>query len=153
MDEKAKKILSGLEAQCSKREYCYADMMTKAVKALDGDSETASEIVDSLVSDRFVDDGRYAAAYAREKASITGWGPVKIRYMLSRRGISKEHIDAALAETDSDGADTRLEKTLAAKWRTLEGDPQAKFKLIRFALSRGYEYDSVRQAVDRICHG
>lgn len=153
MDEKAKKILSRLEAQCSKREYCRSDIMAKAVKAMEGDRQTASELVDSLVADKFVDDFRYASAFAREKASISGWGPVKIRFMLSGKGISKEIADAALKEIDEDMAGNKLEKVLTAKWKTLEGDPQAKLKLLKFALSRGYEYDAVREAVDEICRG
>ena len=47
-------------------------MKTKALKAMDGDGDAAEQIVASLVSDRFVDDLRYASAFAREKASISG---------------------------------------------------------------------------------
>lgn len=153
MDEKAKKVLSRLEAQCSKREYCRSDVMAKALKALEGDKEAAEEVVTSLVNDRYVDDLRYASAFAREKASITGWGPVKIRFMLSGKGISRETADAALEEIDAGSADAKMEKALRAKWRTLEGDPQAKLKLLKFALSRGYEYSAVNALVDEICRG
>lgn len=153
MEEKAKKVLQRLEASCAKREYCRSEVMDKALKALEGDRSAALEIVESLVRDKYVDDLRYASAYAREKASISGWGPVKIRFMLSGKGISKETADAALEEIDPERAGSRMDKVLAAKWKTLEGDPQARLKLLKFALSRGYEYDDVRDAVDRICRG
>lgn len=153
MDEKAGKILSKLQNQCAKREYCRSDVFAKALKALDGDRAAADEIVESLVADRFVDDFRYASAFAREKAAITGWGPVKIRFALSGKGVPREAVDAALLEIDSSKADARMEKALRAKWRMLEGDPQAKLKLLKFALSRGYEYDSVSRIVDEICRG
>ena len=37
-----------------------------------------------------------------------------------------------------------MRKLLDAKARSLEGDPQARFKLIKYALSRGYEYEDVK---------
>ena len=147
MDEQAKKVLSRLEAQCSRREYCSGDVLSKAVKALDGNADQAAEILDSLIKDGFVSDGRYASAYAREKAQIDGWGPIKIRHALSVKGIGREVIDAALQEVDDPAATARLERLLASKARSLEGDPQARLKLIRFALSRGYEYSQVQKLV------
>lgn len=147
MDEGQKKVLDRLQAQCSKREYCVSDVRRKALTALDGDAVRAGEVVDSLVADRFVSDLRYASAFAREKAHLTGWGPVKIRYALAGKGISRSDIDAALQEVEPDAASGRLEKLLASKAKTLEGDPQARLKLIKFALSRGYEYDEIKTLI------
>ena len=72
-------------------------------------------IVGALVEDGYADDRRYAAAFAREKSSITGWGPVKIRMALSAKGISGEMADEALLEIDSGRADAKLEKLLQTK--------------------------------------
>ena len=139
------KILDNLRRQCSRREYCTSDVLKKAEKELDGDKEKARQIVDSLVEDKYVDDLRYASAYAREKSSISGWGEVKIRYMLSAKGIARDLIDRALEEVDSQRAESRLEKLLENKYRTLKDDPQWKLKLLRFALGRGYSYDEVNE--------
>lgn len=147
MDEKAKQILSKLEAQCSKREYCTADIYQKALAKLEGDREAAEEIVAALEADNFVSDLRYASAFAREKASLTGWGPIKIRFALSAKKIDKETIDEALGEIELEKAEARLERLLETKRKSLEGDPQIKLKLIKFALSRGYDYDTVKKLV------
>lgn len=144
------KVLSRLRNQCSRREYCVSDVREKAMKALDGDEFAAETVVESLKRDKYVDDSRYCTAYAREKASISGWGVVKIRYMLSHKGLSREDIDAGIAGIDGDGASARLEKLLAAKSRTLKDDPQRKLKLLRFALGRGYQYDEVSAALSHI---
>jgi len=40
-----------------------------------------------------------------------------------------------------------LAKLLEAKAKTLKGDPQGRLKLIKFALSRGYDYDVVKKMV------
>ncbi|MBQ2150622.1 MAG: RecX family transcriptional regulator, partial [Bacteroidales bacterium] len=105
-----KKVLERLQRQCSKAEYCSSDVRRKALKAMEGDSEAASRIVEALVRERFVDDGRYAAAFSREKSSLQGWGAVKIRFMLRSKGISDENISAALEEIDPGKAERKLDK-------------------------------------------
>lgn len=147
MDERTKKIYSRLETQCAKTEYCTSDIRKKALTRLEGDEEAAEEVVAELVANGFVSDLRYAGAFAREKASLTGWGPVKIRFALGAKRIPAEVIDEALGEIESDKADARLEKLIEAKRRSLEGDPQIRLKLIKFALSRGYDYDTVKKFI------
>ena len=144
------KILDNLRRQCSRREYCTSDVLKKAEKALEGDTEKARQIVSTLVEDRYVDDLRYASAYAREKSAISGWGEVKIRYMLSAKGISRDLISQALEEVDIQRADNRLVKRLENKYRALREDPQCRLKLLRFALGRGYSYDEVSGHIDAL---
>lgn len=147
------KILNSLASACSKAELCSRDVLQKALKKTDGDRAAAGEIVARLQSEGFIDDSRYAAAFAREKSSLTGWGPVKIRFALKEKGIDQAVIDSALSEIDPERAGARLSNLLEAKRKSLEGDPQIKFKLIRFALSRGYEYPEVETQTERILHG
>ena len=144
------KLLNNLRRQCSLREYCTSDVRKKAEKALDGDKEKAEDIVRTLVEEKYVDDLRYSEAYAREKSSISGWGEVKIRYMLSAKGISKDIISRALTQIDSQRAESRLEKLLENKYRTLKDDPQWKLKLLRFALGRGYSYEEVNEQIQAL---
>lgn len=141
------KILNNLRRQCSRREYCRMDVLKKAEKALQGDKGAAEKILATLVEERYVDDRRYAEAYARDKSSIAGWGAVKIRYMLSAKGVDRNIITQALEEIDVKKADDRLKKLLENKYRTLKDDPQWKMKILRFALGRGYSYDDVNEVL------
>ena len=144
------RCLSRLQKLCSKAEYCRADMYRKALKDLEGDEDAAQKVVETLVAEKYVDDARFASAFAREKASLQGWGPVKIRFQLRGKGVPESVIAAALEEIEPEKADARLEKLLSAKARTLEGDPQFRLKLLKFALSRGYEYNTVEAALKKI---
>ena len=135
MDEKAKRALGSLQALCARREYCLSDIRRKAAERLDGDREAAEEVVSELLKDGFVDESRYASAFASEKSALTGWGPIKIRRALKAK------------------ADAKLEKLMAGKWRSLQEDPQAKLKLLRYALSRGYGYDEVQPVAERLTSG
>ncbi|MBO4624667.1 MAG: RecX family transcriptional regulator [Bacteroidales bacterium] len=143
----AARCLARLQKLCSKAEYCRADVYRKALKDLEGDAEAAAKVVEQLVADKYVDEARYASAFAREKAALQGWGPVKIRFQLRGKGIKDADIAAALAEVEPEKAEAKLQKLLEAKARTLKGDPQGRLKLIKYALSRGYDYDVVEKMV------
>ena len=117
---------------------------------LDGNAAEAGEILEHLISERYVDDLRYASAYARDKASISGWGATKIRYMLSAKGISSDVISQALEEIDASKAQVRLDKLLENKFKSLKDDPQCKLKMLRFGLGRGYAYEDVASVVDAL---
>ena len=147
MISKDDKLLSSLQALCARKEYCSADIYKKALKGLEGDEEAAAAMVALLVKDQFVDDLRYATAFARDKACLDGWGPVKIAFQLRGKGIDASTVDKALCEVDDDKADARMRAVLEAKARTLKGDPELRLKLLKFGLQRGYEYDRLNPAV------
>ena len=144
------KVADRMRALCSRREYCRKDVLKKVMTALDGDAAKAEEVVEKLVEERYVDDRRYAAAFARDKASIAGWGAAKIRYMLAAKGVDREIIASALEEVDVSRADARLEKLMENKARSLKDDPQRRIKLLRFGVGRGYGYEEVSSVIDRI---
>ena len=144
------KVTDRLRRLCSRREYCMSDILKKAEGALDGNTDSAKEVLSVLVSEKYVDDLRYATAYAREKAMISGWGETKIRYMLSAKRIDRSLIDQALTEIDVSKADSRLQKLLENKAKSLKADPQIRLKLLRFALGRGYQYDDVVRVLQDI---
>ena len=144
------KVADRMRALCSRREYCRKDVLKKVMTALNGDAAKAEEVVGKLVEERYVDDRRYAAAFARDKASIAGWGAAKIRYMLAAKGVDREIIASALEEIDVNRADARLEKLMENKARSLKDDPQRRIKLLRFGVGRGYAYEEVSSMIDRI---
>jgi regulatory protein len=145
--------LSRLQRLCSRAEYCRSDVRRKALRDLEGNEAAADAVVEALVRERYVDDARYSRAFAREKASLQGWGPVKIRFQLRGKGIADALIDAALEEVDTGSAADKLERLLAARSRQLEGDPQKRLKLLKYALGRGYAYDQVEEALARLRDG
>lgn len=142
------KVADKMRRLCSRREYCVSDIRKKLMVQLEGKTDEVEQVLDALVREKYIDDLRYASAYARDKASISGWGATKIRYMLSSKGVSSETIALALEEIDSGKAQNRLDKLMENKLRTLRDDPQCRLKMLRFGLGRGYAYDEVSSVVD-----
>ena len=149
-DPQFKKVLQGFELRCARQEMCSADVRRKALRSFEGDADRADALVRSLVENGYVDDARYAAAFAREKSRLTGWGPVKITFQLRGKGLSEEAIRQALQEGDAGEAPGKLHALLSAKYKSVQGEPDARLRLIRFALGRGYEWAAVSEALKGI---
>jgi regulatory protein len=122
--------------------------MKKALKALEDDAEKAEKVIAVLIEEKYLDELRYASAFARDKSSLAGWGETKIRYMLSAKGVPRDVISQALEEVDDLKARTRLEKLMENKYRSLKDDPQCRLKMLRFGLGRGYGYDEVTDVLN-----
>ena len=110
-------------------------------------------VLERLVKERFIDDGRYAEAYVREKSRLSGWGARKIAMQLRLKGVERETISAVLAELmANDSMAERLHEKLAKKLRTVKAanDYELRGKLLRYALGLGYDYDMAAEAVERV---
>ena len=128
---------------CSRGERCRSDILRKVMAYGVTDPES---VVEELVREGYIDDERYARAFARDKSSLQGWGKVKIRVDLQRKRLDESAITAALNEIDPIAADTKLQKLALSKLRQLqnESDPNLrKAKFIRYLMGRGYAYDEI----------
>ena len=107
-------------------------------------------VLERLVKERFIDDGRYAEAYVREKSRLSGWGARKIAMQLRQKGVSQAVIDDALRQLDSNVELPRLVDKLRRKIRTTKytSDYELRGKLMRYALSLGFDYDIAQRAVE-----
>lgn len=149
MMERARAI-DRMRGICSRKECCRKEIMAKLLKLEIEDPEGA---VEQLCKENYINEVRYASAFARDKSALQGWGPLKIRLSLQAKGIPPETVAEALGEVDEDAAEAKLRALLCAKLRTLsrEADPQKRYaKLLRFALGRGYNYDQIKKAYDHI---
>lgn len=134
---------------CSRREYCSRGIM-ELLRRKGVEESEADEILLRLRQQKYVDDARYAASFARDKALLAGWGPKKIAYELSVKGISEETVQSALDSVDKDGSLRRMEEVLRVKWNSVKAPSHAerKLKVLRFAVSRGYPYMQVKKVLD-----
>ena len=141
------KALDKMRRLCSRREYCVADIRSKLMTALEGDQQKVEAALQKLIEEKYVDDFRYATAYVRDKSALAGWGEVKIKYMLSAKGVSRDIISKALEEVDPEKASNRLAKLIENKLKSLKDDPQCRLKLLRYAMGRGYSYEEVNKLI------
>ena len=97
-DEAARATQKALEL-CARAEQSSAGLSAKLAQR--GFSrKAAGEALRTLAERGIVDDGRYAALWARQRAERKGEGPATIAAELRARGFRSEAIAAALAEID-----------------------------------------------------
>jgi regulatory protein len=141
--------LKRLQHLCSSREKCSSEIIEK-MKAWNLPPSEQEKILSSLVRDKFVDDRRFAGFFARDKQKINKWGREKIRFAMTRKGLSREIIDEALESLPSGNSEQILRDLLGKKSRELSRfNPwEKKNRLIRFAVQRGFDYDLIFRLVD-----
>lgn len=112
-------------------------------------------VLDKLIENRFIDDRRYAEAYVREKSRLAGWGARKIALQLRAKGVAQGIINEALRQIDDSDVQQRLCDKLRRKIKTTKAssDFELRGKLFRYALSQGYDYDQINQAIAQVVDG
>ena len=143
--------LQSLMHLCARGERSTGDAM-RLMRTWGVPEGERSAVVERLVAQRYIDNRRYAEAYTREKSNLAGWGPKKIALQLRLKGIESHIINETLRELDDDTRRTHLDERLRRKLRTTKANTnfELRGKLLRYALSLGYDYDMAHSAVDAI---
>ena len=130
-----------LQVLCSRSEKCVYDIELKLQK-WEIDTTESKKIILSLQENSFINEERYVRAYIREKLDFAKWGKQKILRALKAKQISSSLINKALDELDDNKYREVLLELLKKKNLSIKDEAQysRKAKLLRFALSRGYEY-------------
>jgi len=98
-----------------------------------------------LVSDGYLNEQRFAIAYAGGKFRIKQWGRIKIKLALKQKKVSDYCIRKALEEISSGDYQKMLGKILSSKNKEVkEKNPLKKrYKVAQYAISRGFEPELV----------
>lgn len=136
-------VLKRLAGLCARSEQCSFDISNKLYRSRLS-REERDKILDYLVSNRFVDDTRFARAFANYKVRFSSWGKHKIRLALAAKRIPSSLISEALDNIDPQEYVDALKKLITAKKRELDlSDREQRAKLYRQLLSRGFESDLI----------
>lgn len=150
-EKSAAEALSSLMRLCARAERSSGN--ARRLMATWGVKESEREgVLQRLISDRFIDDGRYAEAFIREKSNLSAWGEYKIRTALRRKGIAEAIINEALKQLPKEKSEERLREKLIRKMRTTKHSSayELRTKLIRYALSLGYTMEQAISQVEQV---
>lgn len=112
--------------------------------------EETSEVCDYIEEVGLVDDDLYVKFFVEDSFRIKNKGARKIVYELKQRGIDDDKIEATIEEASDmeyEALKEAYEKKLEAT--KSETDPyKRKNKIIRFLISRGFDYSDIKDIVD-----
>lgn len=138
-----------MEKYCAYQERCHQEVRNKLLKVkVYGDD--LEDIMSHLVQQGFLNEERFARAFARGKFRIKQWGRQRITNELKLRNISDYCIRKAMTEIDEDTYQT-VALEVANKLRRRYNTPldyKLKHKIKGHLIRKGFEYEVVNNIVD-----
>lgn len=143
-EENYKIALAKAMQWCASEEHCLWDVRRKLTR-LACDPSDINQILQRLTTEDFINENRYALAFASGKFNLFKWGKNKTAAALRMKSIPEQFIARALESIDAAAYRDTLNKLLNKKKHELSGETslEMKQKLLRFALQKGYEADMV----------
>ena len=138
---------------CAYQERCRSDVWTKLYR-LDCPKAEVDEIIDQMEYEGYLDEARFANAYAHGHFSIKGWGKKKIQNGLRGKRIGEDLIVKALRAIDASEYYNKLVDVASRKAARVDltvWDQKQKFKA--WLLGRGFEYELIDDAIEDILAG
>ena len=148
--QKKKIRLSPKEALAKIQHYCaYQERSHKEVKNKLFEyglyASEVDELISHVITQGFLNEERFAKAFAGGKFRIKKWGKLKIQNELEFLGVSKRNITTALKEIDLVEYTKTLKSLInkKASQTTEQNSFKRKNLIARFVISKGYEMELV----------
>ncbi|WP_103069310.1 regulatory protein RecX [Aquimarina sediminis] len=140
-----------MEHYCAYQERCHKDVEDK-LNTMKLIPEAKEKIILHLLEHNFLNEERFAKAFARGKFNIKKWGKERITRELKYRKISPYNIKTAFKEIpDKDYLETFHELAEKKYHSITESDKNKKRrKLINYLLYRGWETHLVYEKVNEL---
>jgi regulatory protein len=102
-----------------------------------------------LITDGFINEERFAKAFAGGKFRIKKWGKIKIKKELKQKNISDYCIRKGLGEIDNREYIKALKDTIVKKAGEIREKNKLKklSRMASFAISKGYESELVWEII------
>ena len=138
-------------AYCSSAERCISELKEKLNK-WEVDESDQHKIIDYLIQEKFIDEKRFATAYAKDKFKYNKWGKIKISYQLNLKQINKDIIEHALKAIDDDEYNALILKLTKDKLKkiTFKSEYEKKGKLAQFLSGKGFENEMIYKVLEEL---
>lgn len=145
------KVLTPQQAKQKIEHYCaYQERSHQEVRdklyGLGLHRNDVEEIITNLITDGFLNEERFAKAFAGGKFRIKKWGRIKISHALESKGVSKNCVRIGLKEIDEVDYIATLRELLKEKSCREQTDSNIyvhRDRLSRYAIQKGYEPELV----------
>lgn len=144
--------LQKLKHYCAYQERSHSEVKEKlyAIGVSKKDHET---IIASLIEEGYLNEERFAIAFAGGKFRVKQWGRVKIMYELKQKQVSTYNIKKALKQIDEEDYLGTLQKLYKAKWSSLKNEKEQLNRLAKtrnYLLQKGYEPEMIKEVMSNI---
>jgi regulatory protein len=140
------------KALCASRELCISDITSRLESWGVTDKMAIEKIVAGLLKEKFIDEHRYASAFARDKLRYNKWGKIKIEWHLRMKGVNSDCIRESIEGIDEEEYKDIAERLVLSMVKTKKGADKRtlRAKILRSMQSKGFEYAVTGEIVKRI---
>lgn len=141
-------IITQMERFCAWQERCPFDVHRKLM-SYHLSEEQEESVIKYLKDNQFLDEERYVESFVRSKVK-SAWGKQKIVAALRAKQIPSAVIDRFCAEISTDDYTEKLRQSIEKWQRSHPNVENARPKLIRHLLSKGYGMEEVMRAMNDV---
>jgi len=143
--------LQKLRHYCGYQERSHSEVKEKLYQ-LGVWKKDHDEIIASLIEDNYLNEERFAIAFAGGKFRMKEWGRVKIKYELKQKQVSDYSIRKALKQIEEEDYLKVLHKLAEEKYNSLKSEQYLvrKKKTMDFLMQRGFEPELVNKALSEL---
>ena len=140
-----------LKQYCAYQERCHYEVEQKLWE-LGSYRSDHNEIISKLIEEDFLNEERFAKAFAGGKFRMKEWGRKKIYFALKDKKVSEYSIKKGLKEIDEESYLNTLHTLALKKYASLKGDQYLvrKKKTIDYLLAKGYEPELINSVLTKI---
>jgi regulatory protein len=137
-------ILQKIRHFCSYQERCISEVEQK-LKDLAVQRKKIPGIINQLQKEGYLNEERFAKAYAGGKFRLNKWGHYKIEYEMKIRRIPELMIQEGIADIDKTEYLQALKELMIHKFNEIKSDKNVNIreKIINFAFGKGYEMEFI----------
>jgi len=142
--------LQKLKHYCAYQERCHSEVKEKLYN-LGIWKKDHDEIISALIEENYLNEERFAIAYAGGKWRVKQWGRVKIKYELKQKQVTEYCIKKALQQISEEEYLAVLKKLADEKYTSLKAEQYLvrKKKTMDFLIGKGFEIDLVRKVIEK----
>lgn len=147
-----KEALQKLERYCAYQERCHKEVRQKLFDLKMG-PDSRDRIISDLIQNNFLNESRFATAFARGKFRTKKWGKNRIINELKFRDISQYNIQLALKEIPNSEYFTTFEELSEKRFQQLATEKnlqRKKRKFLDYLLYRGWESHLIYEKMNDI---
>lgn len=151
MKKSKEEVLHLLAAYCSKAERCEYDLRKK-MRIWEIPEELQTSLIQYLRKENYLNDDRYLKSFVNDKFKYNKWGSVRIVHELKLRRFQEYKIQEYISLIEEGASELQLQDILVKRLKNLKYKDiyDRNAKLIRFAMSRGYDLGLIMKILKKI---
>ncbi|MFI5187050.1 MAG: regulatory protein RecX [Chitinophagales bacterium] len=143
--------LQKLRHYCRYQERCQSEVKNKLFQ-LGINKGEHDEIITGLIKENFLNEERFAAAFATGRFKMKHWGRKKIQFELKEKRVNNEAIEKGLEQINEEDYMQTLRKLAKEKYASLKHEQYLirKKKTMDYLMQKGYEAELIKTFLEKI---